>query len=67
MGMNPWTKEHQLFRSALRDYVKGELAPYADEWESQQTFPRKVFKELGNIHMKIYELISGQGITHATH
>jgi citronellyl-CoA dehydrogenase len=49
MGMNPWTKEHQLFRSSLRDYVKGELAPYADEWESQQTFPRKVFKELGNL------------------
>lgn len=49
MGMNPWTKEHQLFRSSVRDYVKGELAPYADEWESQQTFPGKVFKELGNL------------------
>jgi alkylation response protein AidB-like acyl-CoA dehydrogenase len=49
MGMNPWTKQHQLFRSSVRDYVKKRLAPNAEEWEKQQTFPREVFSELGEL------------------
>lgn len=49
MGMNPWTKQHQLFRSSVREYVKKRLAPHADEWERKQTFPREVFNELGEL------------------
>ncbi|MBT4639670.1 MAG: acyl-CoA dehydrogenase family protein, partial [Deltaproteobacteria bacterium] len=47
--MNPWTKQHQLFRSSVRDYVKKRLAPNAEAWEKQQTFPREVFNELGEL------------------
>jgi len=49
MGMNPWTKEHKLFRSSVKDYVKRRLAPNADEWEDQQTFPREIFREMGEL------------------
>jgi len=49
MGMNPWNKEHKLFRSSVREYVKKKLAPNAEEWEEQQTFPKEIFTELGEL------------------
>ncbi len=49
MGINPWTKQHQLFRSSVRDYVKKRLAPNAVEWEKQRTFPKEIFSELGEL------------------
>jgi citronellyl-CoA dehydrogenase len=33
----------------VRDYVKRRLVPYVDEWEAEKTFPREVFKELGDL------------------
>ena len=47
--MFTWTKEHKLFRSTVRDYVKRRLVPYVDEWEAEKTFPREVFRELGDL------------------
>lgn len=49
MGMNPWTKQHKLFRSSVREYIKKRLAPMADEWEESRTFPVEVFQELGDL------------------
>lgn len=47
--MFTWTKEHKLFRSTVRDYVKRRLVPYVDEWEAEKTFPREIFRELGDL------------------
>ncbi len=49
MGINPWTKEHRLFRSSVRDYVKKRLVPNVEDWEKQQTFPREIYNELGEL------------------
>ncbi len=47
--MNPWSEEHRLFRESVRKYVQRSLAPHAEEWEEKQTFPRRVFEELGEL------------------
>ena len=49
MGMNPWTKQHKLFRASVRDYIKKRIAPLAEEWEAKKTFPVKIFHELGEL------------------
>ncbi|HEX8953654.1 MAG TPA: acyl-CoA dehydrogenase family protein, partial [Polyangia bacterium] len=40
-------EEHEIFRKTLRDWVGKELAPYANEWEKAEQFPREVFKKAG--------------------
>lgn len=49
MSMNPWTEEHEMFRKSVRDYVQNRLAPHADQWETEKSFPVSVFKELGEL------------------
>jgi citronellyl-CoA dehydrogenase len=40
-------EEHEIFRKTLRDFVAKELAPYVDEWERAELFPREIFKKCG--------------------
>ncbi len=49
MSMNPWTEEHEQFRSSIRDYVERQLKPNAEKWEAEQSFPREIFTELGEL------------------
>ena len=42
-------EEHEIFRKTLRDWVAKELAPYANEWEEAELFPREVFKKAGQM------------------
>jgi citronellyl-CoA dehydrogenase len=37
-----------MFRGMVRQFVETELAPYADEWEEAELFPREVFKKAGD-------------------
>jgi acyl-CoA dehydrogenase len=40
--------QHEELRAAVRAWVRGELAPHADEWERQYDFPaREVFASAG--------------------
>ena len=49
MSMNPWTEEHEQFRSSIKAYVEKQLKPNAEKWEADQSFPREVFTELGEL------------------
>jgi citronellyl-CoA dehydrogenase len=42
-------EEHEVFRKSLREFVAKELAPYANEWEKAELFPREVFKRCGEL------------------
>jgi len=42
-------EEHDIFRKTLRDWVAKELAPYVNEWEKAELFPREVFKKAGEM------------------
>lgn len=46
---NPYTEEHELFRKTCRDFAVKELAPHAEEWERDETFPNWVFKRAGEL------------------
>ena len=49
MLMTYFTPEHDIFRKSFRDFVLKELAPHVDEWEREETFPRALFKRMGDL------------------
>jgi alkylation response protein AidB-like acyl-CoA dehydrogenase len=42
-------EEHQLLRSALRDFAQTRLAPFAAQWDRDHTFPKDALKELAGL------------------
>jgi citronellyl-CoA dehydrogenase len=49
MLMTFFTEEHDLFRKTFRDFVDNELRPHTDEWERAESFPREVFRRMGEL------------------
>lgn len=45
----PFTEDHQQFRKTVRAFAEKELAPHAEEWESDELFPNWVFKRAGEL------------------
>ena len=41
------TEENRIFRSAIRDFAQKEIAPLVDEAEETHTFPRQLFRKMG--------------------
>jgi butyryl-CoA dehydrogenase len=41
------SEENRIFRDAIRDFAQKEIAPLVDEAEETQTFPRHLFKRMG--------------------
>lgn len=44
-----FSEEHDAFRRTVRSFVAQELAPNADAWEEDETFPDWVFKKAGDL------------------
>ena len=44
-----FSEEHNIFRKSLRDFVKKEIRPYAEEWEESEIYPREIFKRMGDL------------------
>ena len=56
--------EHQELRTQVRSFVEKELQPHARQWEKDETFPKELFKrvgELGFFGMKYPESVGGSG------
>ncbi len=49
MANGPFTEEHEQFRQSLRRFVEAELAPHAQEWDGAGTFPRAIFRKMGEL------------------
>lgn len=43
------TKEHDLFRKTLRQFLAEEAVPYYDEWEQNQLIPKDFWRKLGEM------------------
>jgi citronellyl-CoA dehydrogenase len=43
-----FTEEHDMFRKTVRAFVETEIAPYVNDWEEAEIFPREVFKKFGD-------------------
>lgn len=39
-------KEHNLFRNAIREFVKKEITPNINEWEEACEFPRELYDKM---------------------
>jgi citronellyl-CoA dehydrogenase len=60
-----FTPEHEMFRKTVREYVEHKLRPHAEEWEAQGSFPREVFKEMGELGflgIRVPEEYGGSGL-----
>ncbi|MDQ3987330.1 MAG: acyl-CoA dehydrogenase family protein [Actinomycetota bacterium] len=59
-----FTAEHDELRRNVRSFVEKELLVHAEEWERDESFPKEVFKrvgELGFFGMKFPEEVGGSG------
>lgn len=46
---SPYSEEHDLFRKQVRQFAETELAPHAEAWERDRTFPNWVFEKAGEL------------------
>jgi alkylation response protein AidB-like acyl-CoA dehydrogenase/putative sterol carrier protein len=42
-------EEHESFRRTVRQFLEGEVAPYAREWEEARRIPREAFRRMGDL------------------
>ncbi len=64
MRRNIFTPEHDLFRDAFREFVKREISPNIEAWESDGIVPRELFATAGSagyLGMAIPEEYGGGG------
>ena len=64
MSVPFFREEHELFRKSFRSFVERELRPHSDEWEKSRSFPREIFRrmgELGFLGMGYPEDVGGGG------
>ena len=45
--MNYFTKEHEMFRESLRDFLNKEVKGNINKWESEQKIPKDIWKKMG--------------------
>ncbi len=60
-----FTEEHKLIREQVRKFVKREVLPHGDQWESEGMVPREVLLamgELGLLGMRNPEEYGGSGL-----
>ncbi len=58
------TEEHKALKATVREFVRGEVAPYIKEWDEKSTFEPSVFKkmaDLGLLGVCIPEQYGGAG------
>lgn len=41
--------EHEAFRKVVRDFAEAEIAPYAEQWDREHTFPLDVVLKMGDL------------------
>ena len=44
-----FTKQHDLLRKVVRDFVKKEITPYVEEWEEAGGFPKELYKKVAEL------------------
>ena len=44
-----FTDEQQALRKVVRDFAEGEIAPHAERWDADHTFPTEVVQQMGEL------------------
>jgi len=43
------TSEHEAFRRVVRDFAEAQIAPHAEQWDRDHTFPVDVVLQMGEL------------------
>jgi acyl-CoA dehydrogenase len=46
---NYYTPEHEQFRRTMREFVSREVAPFVNDWDEAETFPRELYRKAAAI------------------
>jgi alkylation response protein AidB-like acyl-CoA dehydrogenase len=57
----PFSKEHEMLRSAARDFARNEIAPIAAEFDESGEFPYKTIKKMGEMGLMGIEIPEEHG------
>ena len=44
-----FTKEHNMVRRAVKEFIDKEVKPFIDDWEEAGEFPREIYKKAGDL------------------
>ncbi|MDP5229142.1 MAG: acyl-CoA dehydrogenase family protein, partial [Cellulophaga sp.] len=44
-----FTEEHHLFRASLKEFLKKEVVPHIEKWETTGTIERFIWKKFGDM------------------
>jgi short-chain 2-methylacyl-CoA dehydrogenase len=44
-----FTEEQDALRKLVRDFAEGEIAPHAERWDAEHTFPTDVVRQMGDL------------------
>jgi len=44
-----FSPEHEQFRAMLREFVAKEITPHVNDWDEAETFPRELYKRMGEL------------------
>jgi alkylation response protein AidB-like acyl-CoA dehydrogenase len=59
------TENHQMIAQMVRDFAEKEIRPFVMEWDESQTFPREVFRKMGELGLMgvlVPEAYGGSGL-----
>ncbi|MDB4727143.1 acyl-CoA dehydrogenase family protein [Saprospiraceae bacterium] len=48
-NLSYFTKDHEIFRQSLRDFMAKEVLPHIDKWEKEGTIPREIYQKFGKM------------------
>ena len=43
------TDEQEAIRDAVREFAQKEIAPHADQWDEEHSFPREIFRPMAEM------------------
>ena len=46
---NYYTPEHEQFRATMRAFVAREIAPFVNEWDEAEEFPRELYRKAAEL------------------
>ncbi|GLF93244.1 acyl-CoA dehydrogenase family protein [Streptomyces yaizuensis] len=70
MRRSVFTKDHEAFRTTLREFIAQEVVPHYPDWERQGHVPRDLYRRLGELGVfgiQVPEEYGGAGVTDFTY
>ncbi|MFJ4774192.1 acyl-CoA dehydrogenase family protein [Streptomyces uncialis] len=70
MRRSVFTKDHEAFRTTVREFIAQEVVPHYADWERQGHVPRDLYRKLGGLGVfgiQVPEEYGGAGVTDFTY